>query len=154
MSEQNLLSKISVAKCHGKISRDALPTGPILRVGGIATGTKSGPDKNRPGETWTALTGDFIAIDTVTGEEYRAGVCFLPTVGQNLVLGALGGSPDGVEFGFDIGVKKADNPVGYEYTVKPVVKAKESQVMLNLMARMSEASPLAIGTDAKGKKAK
>ncbi len=154
MTDQTILSKISVAKCHGKISRDALPTGTILRVGGIATGTKSGPDKNRPGETWTALTGDFVAIDTVNGEEFRAGVCFLPTVGQNLVLGALGGSPDGVEFGFDIGVKKADNAIGYEYTVKPVVKAKESQAMTNLLNKMAEAAPLAIGNDGGKKKAK
>ena len=151
----NLVSKISMAKCHGKISRDDLPKGTILRVLGIARDTKTGPDKNKPGEFWTALVGDFVAIDTITGEEYRSGVCFLPNTAQNLIVGALGGDPNGVEFAFDIGVKKADNPVGYEYTVSPAVKPKESDAMLALMTKANEAKPLAIGNEtgaAAGKK--
>lgn len=143
----NLVSKISVAKCHGKINRDDLPKGPILRVLGIARDTKQGPDKNKPGEFWTALVGDFVAIDAITGEEFRSGVCFLPTTAQNLVLGALGGDPNGVEFAIDIAVKKAENIVGYEYTVSPAVKPKESDAMLALMAKANEAKPLAIGNE-------
>lgn len=147
----NIISKISVAKVHGKIDRANLPKGPIVRVLGIATGTKTGPDKNRPGEVWTGLTGDFVAINTESGEEFRAGVCFLPTVGQNLVLGTLGGNPDGVEFALDISVKKADNAVGYEYVVAPVVKPKESDAMAALIAKAAEAKPLGL-EHASGKK--
>jgi len=149
MSEQNLVSKISVAKCHGKLDKNNLPKEPILRVGGIASGTKTGTSNYGP---WTALTGDFVAINTQTGEEYRSGVCFVPGTALSLIEGALAQSPDGVEFGFDFGVKKADNAVGYEYTVKPVIKAKESEAMSNLLTKMAQAAPLAIGQDKGGKK--
>ena len=156
MGDINLLSKISVSKCHGKLNRDDLPKGPILRVIGIGTGTKTGPDKNKPGEFWTAITGDIAAIDVTTGQEFRSGVCFMPNTAQNLVIGALGSNPEGVEFAFDIGVKKADNVVGYEYTVKPVVKVQESSAMQKLMAAANAAAPLALAAPEgdKGKKSK
>lgn len=144
----NIVSKISVAKCHGKLDKANLPKEPILRVAGIATGTKTGTSNYGP---WTAATGDFYAVNLLTGEEFRSGVCFMPGTALALVEGALGSSPDGVEFAFDFGVKKAENAVGYEYTLKPVIKAKESEAFSNLLARVNEAAPLALGNDKAGK---
>lgn len=153
--ELNLLSKITVSKCHGKLDRDNLPKGNFLRVVGIATGTKSVADKFKPGEFAFGITGDIVAINTLSGEEYRSGVCYMPATAQNLVVGALGGNPDGVEFAFDIGVKKAENPVGYEYTIKPVIKPKESNAMAALLGRVQEEAPLALAApEGAGKKAK
>lgn len=150
MSKQdvNLMSKISVAKCHGKIDKKNLPKGPVLRVAGIATGTKTGTSNYGP---WTALTGDFYAINLETGEEFRSVKCFMPSTALSLVEGALAGSPDGVEFALDFGVKPADNAVGYEYTVKPVFKVKESEAMATLLAKVEQAAPLKIGSDKKAK---
>lgn len=151
MSEINLVSKISVAKCHGKIDKKNLPKGTIIRIAGIASGTKTGTSNFGP---WTAATGDFIAINAETGEEFRSGICFMPSTAMSLIEGALAQSPEGVEFAFDFGVKEADNSVGYEYTVKPVIKAKESEAMTSLLAKVAAASPLALGHDkgkAKGK---
>lgn len=149
----NLVTKLSVAKCHGKLDMKNLPKGPILRVLGVARGTKTGTSTFGQ---WEALTGDFVAIDLTTGEEYRSGVCFMPTIALGLVTGALAGSPDGVEFAFDIGVKpSAKEPDSkYEYTVKPVVKVKENDQMSALKALVMAEAPLAIGSDDGKKKAK
>lgn len=147
MTDANLVSKISVAKCHGKLDKKNLPKAPILRVAGIASGTLTGSSTYGP---WTALSGDFYAVNLETGEEFRSGKCFMPATALSLVEGALAGSPEGVEFAFDFGVKAAENAIGYEYTTKSVVKAKESDAMGALLAKVSEASPLALGSD-KGK---
>lgn len=151
MTNENLglVSKISVAKCHGKLDKKNLPKGAILRVAGIATGTKTGTSNYGP---WTALTGDFYAVNLESGEEFRAGKAFLPSTALGLVEGALSDSPEGVEFAFDFGVKAAENAIGYEYTVKPVVKAKESDRMAQLLAQVQKESPVKIGHDGgKGK---
>ncbi len=149
----NLVSKISVAKCHGKIDMENLPKTPILRVFGVARGTKNGTSQFGQ---WTALVGDFAAVNLESGEEFRAGVCFMPETALGLVEGALAGSPDGVEFAFDFGVKpSAKEPkTKYEYTVKPVVKVRENDQMTALKALINETAPLAIGNDVAGKKAK
>lgn len=146
----NLVSKISVAKCHGKIDKANLPKGPVLRVMGVARGTQEGSSTFGP---YVALLGDFAAVNMETGEEFRAGKAFMPNTAVSLIAGALAGSPDGVEFAFDFGVKKADNAIGYEYTVKSVIAAKESDQMANLKALVAKEAPLAIGTEG-GKKAK
>jgi len=142
----NLVSKLSVAKCHGKLNMSDLPKGPFLRVIGVARGTKEGVSTYGP---WTSLLGDFYAINTQTGEEFRSGQCFLPDTANNLVIGALKGSPDGVEFAFDIGVKpSAKEPeTKYEYTVAPVIKVQENDQMASLLAQAAEAKPLAIGNE-------
>lgn len=147
-----LISKISVAKCHGKLDPKALPKNPILRVFGVARGVLSGTSTFGQ---WEALSGDFIAVNLETGEEFRSGKAFMPDIALNLVTGALAGSPDGVEFAFDFGVKPStkDPENKYEYTVKPVVKAKESDQIANLRALVAEAAP-ALGHDGDGKKKK
>lgn len=147
-----LISKISVAKCHGKLDPKALPKTPILRVFGVARGVLTGTSTFGQ---WEALSGDFIAVNLETGEEFRSGKAFMPDIALNLVTGALAGSPDGVEFAFDFGVKpSAKDPENkYEYTVKPVVKAKESDQIANLRALVAEAAP-ALGHDGGEKKKK
>jgi len=146
MGEQTLIGKISVAKVFGKLDRKDLPKGTIMRVVGIANGVRTGTSNFG---AWEAVRGDFYAVNLLTGEEFRSGQCFMPNTAISLVTGALAGSPDGVEFAFDFGVKANDSTVGYEYTVKPVVKAKESEAMTSLLERANAAAPLALGNSKK-----
>ena len=157
MSEQNIVSKISVAKVHGKIDMKALPKGTIFRIVGIARGTKTGVTNFGQ---WEALTGTFVAYNLLTGEEFRSGVCFMPQTAIDLVTGALADSPDGVEFALDIGVKPSSREpeTKYEYTLHPVLKPKDTDAMGALLAKANEAKPLALTDEtaapASGKKGK
>ena len=102
----------------------------LARFFGAANGTKTGISDF--GE-WSCLTGQFRAINVQTGETFDSGICFLPDVAQDLVLGALNGS-NAVDFAFDIGVVLDDSSAtGYVYIATPLVQEEN-----NPISRMQE----------------
>lgn len=138
----SLVSKLTIAKIHGKIKRDAIPEEgvlPLVRVMGQATGIKTGVSTY--GE-WCAFTGRFVAINIATGEEFTSPVVFLPSVATDLmrpVVAAADGQP--VEFAFDLAVrripKKAENDNGYEYAVKPLLETNTADPLEALKAKLA-----------------
>lgn len=151
------VKKISVAKVYGKIDKKELLTvvdGKIvpkegntfvMRVGGIATGTKNGVSDNGP---WTALTGAFKAWSAKDGEEHEAAICFLPMIAMTPLTVALSqASAQGVRFLIDLFVFHVEpeagrEHIGYEYTFVPVVKPTGTDPLAELLA---QAAPLKIG---------
>lgn len=127
---ENLISKISVATVYGPIDKKN-PNADVMRVAGIATGVKTGVSTYGD---WTALIGDFKAVNLETSEVFRAGKCFLPETAMSLVLGALGGEVSSVQFAFEIITVEADTSCGYEYRVKPLVESSESDPLNQLVS--------------------
>lgn len=77
------------------------------------------------------LKGEFKAHNMITKEEFYSGSCFLPGLAEDLVTGQL--DPHGenaLQFAFIIGIKAAKNKVGYEYSVKPLIKPAENNALL------------------------
>lgn len=151
-----LLKKLSVATVYGEIAKDSevvVESLPIMRVFGIASGIVTG--QSSFGD-WLAFSGDFGGINLITGEAFRAPKAFIPQPAQGLLEAALTKS-DNVEFAFEIGVKPSKKgSMGYEYTVRPIKEATDSDAFAAL-ADMARADLPALGHDGekpakKGKK--
>lgn len=153
----NLQKKISVSKVIGgkpKIAKiveffkenTTAAVMPLCRMYGTATGTKEGVSDF--GE-WRALTGQFRGVNIADGETFDSGVCFLPDVAQDMVLGALNGGAQAVDFAFDIGVVlDEESATGYVYRASPVIQ-EENNPIARLEEKMAKMLALAAPADEK-----
>ena len=88
---------------------------------GRVTGTKVTEIR---GETFIGLTGAFEGVpENPEWPIVQSGVCYLPGGFQEPILEAMG--PDGkgvVEFAYECAAVHANNPIGYSYAFKPLLK--------------------------------
>lgn len=137
MSKITIVTKLSAKKILGKVKKPEEKT-VLMQVFGIATGIKTGESNYGP---WTALTGQFRAVNLQNGEIFQSGICFLPKMGTDLVTPMLKKEGvDGLEFALNVGIVPADNSVGYEYYVEPVLEAKENDPLEALSKKVSHAA--------------
>jgi len=152
----------AVAGADGKMSGGKMP---LIRVIGAAVGTKTG---NSSYGDWTALLGQFKAINLDTGEQSEAATLFLPDVALVPIQVALSG-PDSrsVEFAIDIfaTLRKDGKPGGVPYTFEwspllpsgandPIRRLEEQIAALALPAPPPAADDKAEPAKGKGKGAK
>lgn len=79
------------------------------------------------------FTGEFKATNLITQEKFFSGSCFLPGLAESLVMGQLeDGTNNALQIAFNIGIRPADNKVGYEYTVKPLIEPAENNPLAML----------------------
>lgn len=127
-----LINKISVATVIGDVKRlvKEMKDGEsktIMRVVGIANGTKSGESDMGP---WTKLLGEFKATNLLDQKEYVSGSCFLPASVMDVVSGQFGDDVKKVQFGFDIViVEDIGSQVGYHYSAIPLLKPQENNAL-------------------------
>ena len=131
-----LRRKISVKTVTGldpNDMRDIIQDGPVnlFTVVGVARAFQKGTSDY--GE-WIALIGEFEATNVLTGEVHNGGRCFMPRHVTDLVMPAFGGSESdaAVEFAIMVGVEKADNNFGYEYTADTYLEPEKSDRMASL----------------------
>lgn len=139
------VKKLSVATVFGKIDLKKLiaadekgETVPVMRVMGSAIGTKTGDSNFGP---WTALQGQFKAINLDTGETSEAATLFLPDVALTPILvGLAAPGARGVQFAIDIHAKYAADAkpggVPYEYTFVPLLPAEDTDPIKQLELRL------------------
>lgn len=148
-----LLKKISIRTVWGdqdEIMQACLAnkaaTIPLMRVVGIANGTKEGEGAFG---AWKGLTGRFEAINAATGEVFRSPVCFLPEFAIDLVTGQFSGDVNSVQFAFDIGAQYSEGAATrYEFTVTPLTETPDDD-LAQLSFSASKAKPLALPSSAK-----
>ena len=112
---------------------------------GIADGIKL-VDDPAGDQTFTALTGNFEAVNTFTGEIWRSGVLYLPGGFHEMIVAMLNQITEDkdrskfdkaqVQFALAIDAVPADNPAGYSYVAKnllPVAKADALSAIRNMM---------------------
>lgn len=98
---------------------------PLYRVGGVATGIRTGKSKFDDREEtseWIALTGRFRAFTKHKdgeGETFESGVCFMPGYVVDAVAGQLSAETTGVRFAYDI-MAKYDEKSATSYTFHAV----------------------------------
>lgn len=142
------IKKISVATVFGAIDAKAVLTanGPIevMRVYGLAVGSKSGTSQYGD---WTALVGQFEAVNPVDGEVTQSSQAFLPEIALLPILTELAREgAKGVQFAIRLFVQASKNtkPGGsvYEYTFEHMLPPSDNDPMQAL--RSAVASALAL----------
>lgn len=113
---------------------------------GIANGIHITTNQDT-GETYEALKGDFLAWDKNKPDvRFAAGLLYLPPIAFELLRGKVE-SAAAVEFAIEIGTRLPKegekSPVGYIYTVKPLIKPEASDPLQKLLAKLEPASEAA-----------
>jgi hypothetical protein len=150
-----IISKISVKTCKavpqleivtvdGKQVPRAKGNQHLLRIVGVTNAVKKGMSEFGP---WVAFLGSFEGTNVQTGEVFRSSKCLLPESATAALNLAVNGD-NMVEFGFDIGVKPASTPTGYEYTVTPLLETADTDPLQILKNKMSGVPALAAPTAA------
>jgi hypothetical protein len=110
---------------------------------------------NDQGEIMEGLVGQFGFKPQEGGEPLRSYVLWLPSgMGGDLIAGAKlakAGEAQPVEFAFLVGVVRAENPAGYEWTLTPMIEPKEADPLAALEAKIAAAPALEDGTKGKSK---
>ncbi len=107
------------------------PSANLLKIVGVTTGAK--PGQTDKGE-YLKLIGQFRASNMITGEQFDAAACILPSFISDSLAAALNQSEE-VEFAIMIGVKfDASAVTQYVYTVTPLIEAQVSDKMAALLA--------------------
>ena len=107
----------------------------LFQVYGHANKVRRGESDNGP---WIGLIGTFEAVRVEDGLVYQSAQCFLPEPMSSMIAETLDGenSPESVQFAFEVGVKKSDSPVGYEYVTKPIVESTGADPLADLRKQL------------------
>lgn len=139
LSAKTIIGKIPVPK-EGKYER-------LFTIIGSAESVRMGESNFGP---WTAFLGEFEAVNIQTGEVFKGSQAFVPEPAESMIAAKLRETDEegkrahtSVEFAFEVGVKGiifADRET-YEYTVKPLVEAQQSDKLSALRDAAKAALP-------------
>lgn len=141
-----LLKKITVKTVHGK-KLDPFGADEAMGAERTVLTVYGRADKAEPGEntlpsgdisSYVKFRGDFIAFPGAMGEgdKTRSGVMILPDVAGDLLASMCNREgANAVNFGFLIGIKKTDTPIGYEYFATPLIESEEDADPLAAIAQ-------------------
>ena len=148
-----LLKKITVKTVHGKKLE---PFGTDEKIGAerIVLTVYGRADKSEEGENqlpsgdisqYTKFRGDFVAYPGQMGEgdQCRSRVMILPEVAGGLLASLLESEEtQAVNFGFLIGIKKTETPIGYEYFATPLIEeAADADPLAAIAKQVTAAIP-------------
>lgn len=153
----SFVRKITVKNIVGAV-KDYVPSekeAPVMlvRVVGsvsrLAHGTSNFGGEESP---WVKFLGQFKAVNLLTGEEFRAFTCLLPSIASEPLEAAVAEADAPVEFAFDLGVRWSDTPIGYEYVCNPLIEPDTADPLEQLTARLPAPEIGATQAESKGKK--
>src|SRR5512146_888366 len=141
----NYRAKLTIATIGGSPERAKTEKGRVhvAQIFGIATGTKEVPNPMDETKPFTAIVGNFEAVNMHDGTIHRSGVLYLPGGLHEMVTGMLDELKDNKESKFDkpqvqfalaIDATPADNPAGYQYvgnSLLPPAKADPLAMLRN-----------------------
>lgn len=136
MSE--IVKKITVKTVCGKFEKPSKAS-KLMTVYGLANEAKA--DSSDYGD-YVRFKGNFEAVNLATGEVFKSGSMILPEIAEQILSGALSGEDvNGVQFALEIGIKPSTSPVGYDYSVKPVIDTGENDPLADLRGKLSLPAP-------------
>lgn len=122
----------------------------ICGIGGRASGYRVA--HSQYGES-CGFQGQFVAINTLTGEQFTSNEAFLPRDLENTIKERLKNAPN-MEIDFQAEVLVADHPSGFCYVVRPVstkeTVAQHQQLLAGLSHAVSEAKLLTMSEKVEG----
>ncbi len=99
----------------------------LYSVFGIANGCQTGHSDYGD---WIKLKGSFEAVRIGDGVVAQSGACILPEPVNSMIAANLMATDDegkrttqSVQFSFEIGVKRTETAIGYEYVTRPLVES-------------------------------
>ena len=126
MTQPNAVKKLSAKTIVGDVKKlvreGQLTSGTVLyRVIGIADGVRSGESNFGP---WTAFSGDFEAVNMLTGEVSRGPQFFSDKSFTDALLSRMNANPGAaVEFALEVAIEINDDyPMGFGYVTRPIVE--------------------------------
>jgi hypothetical protein len=159
MTAPQIIRKISAPRIVGNVKAYAPRQGadgslpkdvvPLYRVFGSGADVRTGNSDNGP---FVALKGRFEAVSLVadpetgevSGQVFVAPECFLPEPTHSILVAELTQKDaDGkrvvssLDFAFEVGVKAAKNPVGYEYVCVPLMEHTGSDPLAALRSKVA-----------------
>ena len=125
-----------------KADKTELPN--VMHVMGYASGEKVTVN-NDTGEQYHGISGEFLAYDPATPEiQYQSAVLYLPPIAQELITAKLANS-NSIEFAMKVGTRLPKegekSPVGYIYTVAPLIKPNRASPLLALLDKVNGVEP-------------
>lgn len=112
---------------------------------GIASGIKL-VDNPMGDVPYTALTGNFEAVNTYNGEIWRSGVLYLPGGFHEMIVAMLNDLTEdegrskfdkaSVQFALAIDAVPADNPAGYAYVAKNLLPVSKADALAGIRQQM------------------
>lgn len=111
----------------------------LFRLYGQIINVKYGDGDNGP---WTKFIGQFEAVNLKDGNIVRSGAMFLPTIITGMVEADLVAAKAiegfaGYQMAYEIGAKKSDIVIGYEFTVVNLMPdSEENDALLQLRNRL------------------
>ena len=134
-----ILSKITMKAIVGDIKATLGDAAQIdlVKVYGVCTGSFVKPTTY--GDS-VGLKGEFKALNVATNEEFIAGVAYLPKSLTDLIANQISDEVTKVQFAFIVGAKAAPkSSVGYEFTVKPLLKVEKNDTLALIENQMKDA---------------
>lgn len=103
------------------------------------------------GELVDGVKGTFEGVRADETATISSGVCWLPGGIAEMVTEKLREDNAGpVEFAFEISVRRAKNPVGYEYIVKSLINVSASDPLSFLRSQIEQEKPKQLAAPAEG----
>ena len=132
--------KLSTKTIVGRVKAPEAPE-KLYSIIGVCNGMRTGESQYGG---WVGFTGNFEAVRLKDGKVFAGPVAFVPEPASSMMLNALqraehanGVGSASIEFAFIVGVKPSDKASGFEYTVEPVLTAKQNDALANLRQLMA-----------------
>ena len=120
-------------------------TVPLYSVYGIANGLQTGTSDYGD---WIKLKGSFEAVRFSDGLVMQSGACILPEPVNSMTAAALQQTDDdgkrvnqSIQFSLEIGLKRTDTAIGYEYVTTPLIEAGGADPLAALRSETAKALP-------------
>lgn len=150
ISAKTVMGKVVIPlKPDGKpyVDEDGVPTKfpdtVLYSVFGQSHSIRTGTGDNG---AFCAFLGSFEAVRARDGKRFQGGQCFVPKAIEDLLVASMraGQKEDptaSVEFAVEVGIKFAQSAIGYEYTIKNLVKTKNADPLADLRNRLAASHP-------------
>lgn len=133
MTAVTLLSKLSLKGLKAQPLKNSVKDGAPFAIAYLYGHANKHNIITTPFGDSVRFVGSFKGVNATTGEAYRSGKLFMPSIIEEMVADAIDNSDGPVEFAFEIGVEYSEKGnMGYAYTVKPLVEIKESEPLQRL----------------------
>lgn len=140
MSEAKIVAKISLKSIGATPTKGSVEAGKPITIAALyGTVHKHETVTTTFGES-ERFVGNIEAVNAITGEVFRSGKMFVPSVVEELLASAVDSIDDGsVEFALEIGAEHSEKGnMGFAYTVKPLRKMAEADSLAHLRAEVAD----------------
>jgi len=119
---------LTMAKLRDVAMANKAKTTPVMRVYGTVSGCKAEQSDIGP---YTAFSGNFKAVNLLTGSAFRSGKLLLPGVAENALAGSFQGQGEGkvLVFGLDLVIKYDEKAAtAYVFGAVPVLEQQNDPI--------------------------